>query len=345
MSRAWPSVPGGLLGPGLLVLLALLARPGLAGGRLSPEMRRCMARGLADRSLAIGERDAFALSDPHTGRILWLQNPRVLAGRLAEPGSIFKVVTAYAALQAGRVDPGRVFRCRGGRGPARPDGVRCWRRAGHGPVNLAKALAYSCNLYFADLGNRIGEGRLLAAARELGLGRATGSDLPGELAGRLPALTDGTAGKLAIGQGDIRVTPLQLLSLIGAVANGGALLSPRRAHPGDGPGGRRGVLEDAGALRFIRTALEEASTFGTGSGVRLARLGVAGKTGTAAWEKVSWRTHAWYMGYAPMRAPALALVVFVFDGQGSTDAAAAAREIVERGYAQWKACRAERDRR
>jgi cell division protein FtsI/penicillin-binding protein 2 len=314
-------------------------------GRLAPAVRGCLAKKLsavAGEKVPAGEHDAFAVMDPHSGRILWLSNPAVLAKKAFEPGSIFKVVTTYVALDLDAVDRREVYRCRGGGALEGNDRapVHCWLRAGHGPVNLAKALALSCNLYFARLGTRLGAAFILKGAREFGLGGSTGSDLPGESGGSLPsAATAEQAARLAVGQGEnVRVTPLQVLSLIGAVANGGILYSPRQADPSGGETNVRGELPNPEALRFIRDALEEGSTFGTGTAQRLRRLRLAGKTGTAAWS-VGYKTHAWYMGFAPFRSPQVVLVVFVHDGQGSKEGAAVARAVMEEVYAAMEACR------
>lgn len=324
----------------------------LAAGRasaLEPNQRRCLAERLAavpQAEIPISDLDAFAVMDVTTGRILWLRNGRMLSTYAFQPGSIFKVITAYQALRTDRVDPHEVYRCQGWDGHEGPDErpVRCWLKAGHGPVNLAKALAYSCNLYFARLGTRLDGPGLLGAARLFGLGRSTGSDLPGEVAGSLPAqATRQDMGRLAIGQGQgVEVTGLQVLSLIGAVANGGVLYSPRRASPEAGPTPQRGVVPGAQQLRYLRDSLEEASTFGTGAVQHLRRLRMAGKTGTAAWQKVEWRTHGWYMGFSPMRDPQLALVVFVHKGFGSKEAAAVARTVMEKIVAVLPTCQAKK---
>jgi cell division protein FtsI/penicillin-binding protein 2 len=314
-----------------------------AGIRLDGAARICLSKHLAARTseLQIGRRDAFAVMDPHTGRVLWHRHPKVLAQAAYQPGSILKVVTAYVALSGSKVYAGEIYSCRGGdilEGPETAP-VRCWLRAGHGPVNLAKALALSCNLYFANLGTRVGAGPLLQGARQFGLGRSTGSDLPGEIPGSLPkAPVTGQAARLAVGQGsEVEVTPLQILSLVGAIANDGILLSPRFSDPGGGQSAVRGTLTDGAALRFVRNAMEEASTFGTGSAQRLRKLRLAGKTGTSAW-RVGWKTHAWYMGFAPMRTPVVAIVVFVYEGQGSKEGAAVARKVMETVYQEMKAC-------
>jgi len=315
-----------------------------AAGPLEATTRRCLAERLAGRDpaqLALGPRDAFAVMDPHTGRLLWLGHPGVLAKQAHQPGSIFKLITAYVALGRSAVDPRAVYDCRGWERNEghRSSPVRCWLKPGHGPVNLAKALALSCNLYFARVGVELGAGPVLEGARAFGLGRTTGSDLPGEVAGTLPRHpVFEQAARLATGQGrEVTVTPLQMLSAVAAVANGGILLTPRRDDPGGRRTRQRGVLEDARALRFLRDAMEEASTFGTGQAQRLRRLGLAGKTGTAAWPR-GWKTHAWYVGFAPCRAPRVALCVFVHEGMGSREAAALARKVMEAVYQEMRHC-------
>lgn len=330
----------------VVVLLALAAgaEGSAKAGPLDAATRRCLAERLAAReqgSLDLGPRDAFAVMDPYTGRLLWHGHPGVLARQAHRPGSVFKLITAYVAMGRAEIDPRVVYECRGWK---RDEGhrsapVRCWLKPGHGPVNLSKALALSCNLYFARLGVRLGAGPILAGARSFGLGRTTGSDLPGEVAGTLPAQpVREQAARLATGQGrNVTVTPLQLLSAVAAVANGGLLLTPRRDDPGGPRTPRRGVLDDARALRFLRDAMEEASTFGTGQAQQLNHLGLAGKTGTAAWPR-GWKTHAWYVGFAPCRAPRLALCVFVHEGMGSREAATLAREVMEAVYQEMRHC-------
>ena len=330
----------------LVVFLALAAgAEGVAeAGPLDAATRRCLAKRLAAREqkpLALGPRDAFAVMDPHTGRLLWLGHPGILAKQSHQPGSIFKLITAYVALGRPEIDPRAVYDCRGWK---RDEGhrsapVRCWLKPGHGPVNLSKALALSCNLYFARLGVRLSAGSVLEGARAFGLGRSTGSDLPGEVAGTLPVQpVREQAARLATGQGrNVTVNPLQMLSAVAAVANGGMLLTPRRDDPGGPRTPQRGVLDDARALRFLRDAMEEASTFGTGQAQKLRSLGLAGKTGTAAWAR-GWKTHAWYVGFAPCRAPRLALCVFVYEGMGSREAATLARRVMEAVYQEMGNC-------
>jgi penicillin-binding protein 2 len=334
--------------------LALLLACGLAsaaapaaGGGLAAEQRACLARRLAGAEPAgrdVGRLEAFAVMDVWTGRLLWLAHGDLLARHRFQPASVFKLVTAYHALVAGAVDPDAVYRCRGRPHEEGPSGgqVGCWLKPGHGPVSLRKALAYSCNLYFARLGGRLAVERLLATAGRCGLGRSTGSDLPGEISGRLPpGLDRRQAARLAVGRAaGLELTGLQLLSLVGAVANGGVLYSPRQQAPAGSATPRRGLLSGAQQLRLLRAAMREASAFGTGAAAGLGRLGVAGKTGTAGWDLTPWRTHGWFVGFWPANRPELALVVFVHRGTGGGTAAPLAAAVVRAVESARRRCRA-----
>ena len=158
------------------------------------------------------------------------------------PGSTFKVLTAAALLQSAAVGPHESFLCRGYL--HRPDRQRCEiyvrQGVGHGEVTLADALAVSCNVYFFHFAGQMGPRPLVHWAERFGFGRLTGVDLPGEAAGTLPSpenirQLEGHAWRtvdtqsMAIGQGSLRATPLQVLRMIAAVANGGHLPTPHVA--------------------------------------------------------------------------------------------------------------------
>ncbi len=306
----------------------------------SPGMKKCMAMTLKDhgkQQLKIGKMDSFVLMDIWTGRIIWMENPKVLSSYCFQPGSIFKVITAYAALVSGKIDIHRLFDCKEN---GFIYGVKCWLKKGHGKVDLARALAYSCNLYFSQLGGLISTDELMDSARTFGLGSSTGSDLPGEVPGGLPnhiVLND--RGRFAIGQGrGVYVTGLEVLSMVAAIANGGLLLTPIAANPLGGTTRLRGVIDDGHALNFIRQAMVQASQYGTGSEQHLYSLRLAGKTGTSQWKDVPWRTHGWFMGFWPLERPSLAIVVFVYDGNGSKQAAALAKIAIEGIMAAYVGC-------
>jgi penicillin-binding protein 2 len=303
------------------------------------------------------------------------------------PGSVFKTLVAVALLESSAVDPHQTFFCRGyldqprqrqGRVPACGWRQRCaiYRRQGigHGEVTLCDALSQSCNVYFSYHAGRLGLGPLVDWARRFGFGRPTGVDLPGEAAGLLPHPrtnlqslpgTRASAGDpeggprsagelqlLAIGQGRLQVTPLQVVRMMAAVANGGRLVTPHvvsrlglpelavdaspRADSDDAPDVPppqpiSGLRPET--LAAVREGLEHAvsdprgTAYGT---VRVDSIAIAGKTGTA--ETGGGRgDHAWFAGYAPANRPKLAFVVVLeHAGDGATTAGPVAKRLVLR---------------
>jgi len=278
------------------------------------------------------------------------------------PGSIFKVVAAIALLESGAVDPEESLTCQGYL--HQPDRQRCEiyvrHGVGHGQVALGDALAQSCNVYFFDRSGRMGPEPLVDWARRLGFGRPTGIDLPGEAAGTLPtpetiggleghAWRVGDTQSLAIGQGSLTATPLQIVRLMAAVANGGQLLIPRVLEnrcqtpfsPVEDPTDEswpEKKVPDAISLRpktlaTVRDGLRRvvADPEGTAHGtVYLDAMAVAGKTGTA--ETGGGRAaHAWFAGYVPAERPKLAFVVVLeHAGSGATAAGPVAQRLVLR---------------
>ncbi len=275
----------------------------------------------AEAERALPPPAAGALMDVSSGRLLALVRPEELVSHAHAPGSLMKLAAAWAALQAEQGT--RTFECTGKdvhRGKVRT----CWRRDGHGRVGLRQALADSCDVWFYKVA------RLLAAAREMGLGAATGSDLPGEAAGALPEpLPELSTPEFAVGRMDgLAITGLQALSLMGALANGGTLWSPRLAGPpvARGKVGSRDALEDL--VRALRDAVQ------SGTGAAASDLPIAGKTGTAPVPGQE-EPLAWFAGFAPDDAPQVAVVAFVPEGLGARDAAAAASDLT-RVYFQWR---------
>jgi len=277
------------------------------------------------------------------------------------PGSLLKTLSAVALLESATVDPDEAFFCQGYL--HRPDRQRCaiYQRqgTGHGEVALGDALAVSCNVYFFHHAGRLGVAPLVDWARRFGFGQPTGVDLPGEAAGSLPApqadddstapaRQTGLAQLLAVGQGPVTVTPLQIVRMMGAVANGGRLVTPhlvarlglpeltgdetpedysddpiRVPPPRPIPGLRPQTLEVVreGLRRVVSDA--EGTAHGT---VCIDSIAIAGKTGTA--ETGGGRAaHAWFAGYLPAERPKLALVVVL---EHSGDATAAAGPVAKR---------------
>lgn len=290
---------------------------------------------------------------------------KALQGRYA-PGSVFKVITAAAALESGVIHPETLLQCeayfRLGRRV-----FRCWDWRGHGQVDLYKGLVQSCDIYFYQLGLRLGVDRIARYARGFGLGAKTGIDLPNESSGLIATSDwkmerfqepwqDGETLNVAIGQGFTLVTPIQVASFMAAVANGGTLYRPFYIEQIKGSDGR--VLEtsqgeaqgwlpiSASHLGIIQRALVGVTQDkrGTGRASRVEGLLIAGKTGTAQVvkqakrredEKMAWkfRDHAWFAAYAPAENPALTVVVLIeHGGHGGSAAAPVAQKIFEAWY-------------
>ena len=305
------------------------------------------------------------------------------------PGSTFKIIPAAAALQEGVINrfttlnaPGIIY-LPNKFAPEDPELAQpfyCWIQLqlnhGHGPLNVVDALAQSCDIFFYKVGggfeetefDGLGVERLADYARAFGLGSATGLDLPGESSGLVPTpqwkrqqyqetWTTGNTYNMAIGQGDVLVTPLQMANALAVVANGGKLYQPQLVHHVDdatqnlirpfSPVVSDTLGIDQAVWEIVQEGLDLAvSESGTGSRALLDDLGinVAGKTGTAEYcddialeagrcdvaEGETLPTHAWFMAYAPVEAPEIVVLVWVYDGgEGSTEAAPITKEIMD----------------
>jgi penicillin-binding protein 2 len=271
------------------------------------------------------------------------------------PGSVFKIVSAIAALEEGLVGTEETFFC-GGAARIYNHRFRCWKGAGHGSVTLREALQHSCDVFFYHLGPRLKIERIADWSRRLGLGVPTGIDLQGEKSGLVPDREwslrvrksiwfPGETISVVIGQGPLLVTPLQVAVMMSAVANGGRLVRPhvvRDTHLGR----ERDLQLEPSTLEIVRDALSAVvnEQGGTGSSARLAGLEVAGKTGTAqvirqpeeiASEDLPYRfrDHAWFASFAPVEGAEMVVVVFVeHGGHGSTAAAPLAKLLYERHF-------------
>ncbi len=294
-----------------------------------------------------------------------IQN-RAISGQYP-PGSAYKPVVAAAALMDGLVTPETTKFCPGYFRFGRRT-YRCWRRAGHGTVDLLDALRMSCDVYFYELGRDLGIDRIADFARAFGLGQRTGIDLPNEKSGLIPtkkwkerrlgeAWMGGETISAAIGQGFNLVTPIQLAVAYAALANGGVLVKPRtvlRRETHDGvveagtpkPLGRLPVAPEH--LEVIRAGLEAvvAEPRGTGGRARVPGVRVAGKTGTSQVVRmkqtedleedeipIKFRDHAWFVAFAPVEAPEIVVSVLVeHGGHGGSAAAPIAQRVLARYF-------------
>ncbi len=315
-------------------VLAMVSAPSFDPNRFARRLRRDEWREL--------------LSHPHHP----LQN-RTLQNTYP-PGSVFKIVMALAGLERGLIDPQRTTAFCRGYSMIYNNRYRCWKASGHGTVNLKGALKGSCNVYFHQLGQKLGIDQMASYSRMFGLGRKTRIDLSGEKTGLVPDSRwsleargapwyPGETISVATGQGPILVSPLQVAVLMAAVANGGHLVRPHLVRDEDEPP-RAGRLEVAAEhLARVREALWSVvnEPGGTGMAAAIEGLDIAGKTGTAqviAQEgridnedlAPETRDHAWFASFAPLDVPSLVVVVFVeHGGAGSRAAAPLARTIYE----------------
>jgi len=281
------------------------------------------------------------------------------------PGSVFKIVTAVAALEKGVIDEKTAFNCIGSL-PFGKRRYRCWKKGGHGQVALHRALVESCDVYFYQVGIKTGIDTIARYAGELGLGKATGLDLGGESTGLVPSRAwkkrargepwfPGETLSSSIGQGYNLVTPLQMAVLASILANNGVAYPPRlvksitdpdgrRIEDGEGHGGRRVEIRPE-TLALVKDALRGvvAEARGTGRKASVEGVAVAGKTGTAQVVKMPkgeeqpeeediplrFRDHAWFVCYVPAPAGGVAVAVFVeHGGHGGSASAPLARNII-----------------
>jgi penicillin-binding protein 2 len=271
------------------------------------------------------------------------------------PGSVFKVVTMAAGMEAGGLNAGSTFICRGtwtGLGPQWPK--TCWLRSGHGNIRLDRALTVSCDITFYQVGlmlNGVSQQALPDYARSFGFGAPTGIEVEEE-PGLVPdpawkiqtkgeGWAPGDSVNLAIGQSELQVTPLQVAMMMAAVGNGGTLYRPQvvemiAADP-DHPDWRFAPVAmaqlpiTADHLSVIQDSLHKVTSAAYGTAYQPFEgfgVAVAGKTGTA--ESGQEKPHAWFAGYAPADEPEIAIAVVVeHTGEGSTYAAPLWRQVAE----------------
>lgn len=312
----------------------------------------------------LGERKGcVAVMDPRNGEVLALvSNPsfdphnlifylderkhpekpflnRVIKGQYP-PGSIFKIITEIAALQTETIKEYDRIECTG-EIEVRERVFHCWKEEGHGWVDINLALPYSCNIFFGTIGMKLGVEQLIEYAKKFELGKKTGIDLVGEESGYIPSPRETDPLNLSIGQGPITTTPIQLLSLISTIANGGniwQIFIGKKIISQKGeivkeflPTVKKTVYIDPDVLEILRKGLRNVVVFGTGTNANVEEIEIAGKTGTAqrAALELELPTHGAFVCYTPFDNPKIAVVVFL-DYGSSPQAAAIAGKIIKR---------------
>ncbi len=268
------------------------------------------------------------------------------------PGSVFKIVSYSAAIETPNsgMTPTTKFNCPGfwvGLGLRLP----CWLERGHGTISLADALTQSCDVTFYQVGQKLDNldhNLMTTFARGFGLGSKTDFELL-ESAGNIPDPSKmdvwraGDPVNMVIGQGYVLTSPLQIVNMMAAIANGGTLYKPHivarissiadRSEKVTQPEVRGKLPISSATLASLRDALKKVTTEGTADFVfKGSKISVAGKTGTAQVGKKDDKPHTWFAAYAPADNPKIAVVVFVEHGrEGSYTSAPIVRKIVE-GY-------------
>ncbi len=326
-----------------------------------------------------GKKGAVVALDPHDGSVLAMvsrpafdpnlfaahikaadwkaltsnpENPlinRAIQAQFA-PGSTFKPLVAIAGLETGAVDDNFSVHCGGG---ASFYGryFKCWEKRGHGGVNMHAGIVHSCDVYFYTIGNKIGIDGIAEYAEQAGIGKKTGIDLPGEAEGLMPSSKwklrtqrekwyAGETISVAIGQGAVTVTPIQLASAIGGMANGGVWFKPHLVKMAAAPDAARKEnwnLDNIAKVVFGMYGVVNEG--GTGGSAAIPGITVSGKTGSA--QRVSNdfkksgkadaddKDNGWFVAFAPRENPEIVLAVLLEGGEHGALAAPTARDVIK----------------
>jgi penicillin-binding protein 2 len=277
---------------------------------------------------------------------------RAIQAQLA-PGSVFKIIMATAMLESKVIPENYTVYCPGyasfyGRT------FHCWDKNGHGTVDLHKAIVHSCDVFFYNVGKELGIDRISYYALQLGLGRRTGIDLPSEETGVMPSEEwkqrlfhqkwyAGETISVAIGQGAVVTTPLQLARTIGGIAMGGIFKQPHLMMTNQPVPEVDFPLKETSVEQVTQGMYGVVNEGGTGGAVKLQGVELCGKTGSAqvisnegkqrAGRSSDLNDNAWFVGYAPRRNPEIVVSVLVQGGEhGASAAAPVARDIIKTYY-------------
>jgi penicillin-binding protein 2 len=276
---------------------------------------------------------------------------RAIQSNLA-PGSTFKPLVALAALEQGVIDENTTFHCPGGMS-FYGHYHSCHNKRGHGTVNLHRALAVSCDVYFYNVGNRLGIDNLAKYGEMASLGKETGIDLPFEFRGIMPSSRwkartlrqqwfPGDTISVSIGQGYLTMTPLQLAVMTGGISTGGVWQKPHLVKDPAKIEPRRGDVTLENVNHVIYGMYGVVNQGGTGGAARLPGIEVCGKTGTAqlasnqlirssAKLAAELTDNAWFVAFAPRVNPEIVVAV-LFEAGGHGDRAAPIARDVMKAY-------------
>ncbi len=251
------------------------------------------------RALA-GRRGSVVAMDPRSGRVVALVNPDVGLLHAYTPCSVFKIVVAIGGLTEGIITPHTLYNCHGG----------CWTWPGHGPIDLRRALAVSCNPYFEAIGERLGYEKVHHYARLLGLGELSGINLTGECPGQLPErVADYRVGRLSSHATGVTTSVVQIAVLLSATLNGGVIYQPQIAGPEGFVPKARWRLPSGVVLSGLTDGFLAAVNEGSAMTAFDPDVIVGGKTGSCA--------HlGWFASYMMDEKPEMVIVVLVRPGNG-----------------------------
>lgn len=297
---------------------------------------------------------AVVISNPKTGEILSLvSSPSFDPTKISEmldnpdqpffdraisatypPGSTFKIITAAAGLEGGKITANTLFEDTGVLiiGPYKfYNWLFTKRGAVDGLLNIVTAIKRSNDLFFYQMGGEVGAEKIVEMAKKFGLGEKLGIDLPGETKGNIRNNRDwylGDTYHMAIGQADLLTTPLQVNFWTNVIANGGNLCKPHLIGSPD----CKSLNLKSETLNLIKTGMTQACSDG-GTAWPLFGLNMACKTGTAEYGDPNNHTHAWLTGFYPVDNPEISITVLVESGgEGSDVAAPMVKKIIE----EWK---------
>jgi penicillin-binding protein 2 len=280
---------------------------------------------------------------------------RSIQAQLA-PGSVFKIITATAMLEDHNPPESFTTYCPGyatfyGRQ------FKCWvfGKSAHGAVDLHKAILQSCDVFFYNVGQRLGIDRLAYYGSNLGLGHRTGVDLPSEEAGNMPSAEwvervfhrkwyAGETISVSTGQGAVTTTPLQLARTIGGIAMGGVFKQPHMLKDAQKVGEERFEISEPTVRKITDAMYGVVNEGGTGAGLKLAGIEFSGKSGTAQvigyatrerfGKQKKFEDNAWFVGYAPRRNPEIVVSVLVQESgkHGGEAAGPVVRDVIKAYY-------------